>query len=637
MSQPFAVLRHDGASGPGTSRHGASEPCGALGDAQWLAFDEPLDVVSCDTPEGVLEALDTAAAWWDDGHWVVGFLTYEASPAFDNALTCYSPGSMPVAWWARCAPPTRHHGVPPLPTTGAAVPPLRWQPALDRRAYIRALETIHHHIALGDTYQVNYTFPLTAPFDGSASDLFLSLHRAQPTACHGAFLDVGRFAVCSVSPELFFGLDGRRLWARPMKGTAARGRFPQEDDAHRQQLIDSIKDRAENVMIVDMLRNDLGKVARPGSVQVRDLFAVETHPTVHQLTSTVVAQSDASLTRLMAALFPCASITGAPKVRTMELIRQLEVAPRELYTGSIGWLAPKADGHAKQARFNVAIRTAVVDRRHRQVRFGTGGGIVWDSRAEDEYEECRTKARILNAEAPSFELLETLYWHPLRGYRHHRYHLERLLASARYFGFRVDANAVARRVEAPPPSPPLSSAEPPQPLRVRWRLRRDGELEVETQPFQRRPRRPWTVTLDDRPVDAWDPFLFHKTSHRRVYDEAAQRHPEVDEVVLWNRRGELTEGLRSNLVLRLEGRWWTPRRECGLLGGVMRQRLLERGHLEEATLPVETLERAESVLLINSLRGIWPAKRLEDLARNTESGIQDKRDSQKTDPSVIIR
>ena len=428
MSRPFAVLRHDGATG-----RGLSDPCGTLGDAQWLAFEKPLEWVTCHHPEEVLTGLETAATWWHDGHWVVGFLTYEASSGFDEALTCYPPGAMPVACWARCAPPALHHGAPPLDGAPDSLPPLHWQPALDQRAYVRALRSIHHHIALGDTYQVNYTFPLTAPFDGSPSDLFLSLHRAQPTACYGAFLDLERFAVCSVSPELFFALDGERIWARPMKGTAARGRFPREDDAQRQGLADSLKDRAENVMIVDMLRNDLGKVARPGSVRVRDLFAVETHPTVHQLTSTVEAESAASLPDLMHALFPCASITGAPKVRTMELIRQLEVGPRELYTGSIGWLAPASDHRPRRACFNVAIRTAVVDRQRRQVRFGTGGGIVWDSQAQDEYEECRTKARILRTETPSFELLETLYWHPLRGYRHRRYHLERLLASARYF------------------------------------------------------------------------------------------------------------------------------------------------------------------------------------------------------------
>lgn len=588
QASPFAVLRHDQHTEDGRHRK----------ENRWLAFDRPEDVLSCHRPQDVPALLEEVNAWWQEGHWVVGLLTYEAASAFDPALVTFPAGPMPVTWWARCAAPTIHRGQPPLVPSREPLPQLDWQAALDPAAYRHAISTIHRHIARGDTYQVNYTFPLQAPFGGRSEDLFLALHRAQATAAHSAYLDLGRFVACSVSPELFFALDGHRLLTRPMKGTAARGRFALEDRARAQALAGSPKDRAENVMIVDMMRNDLGKIATPGSVRVTELFAVETHPTVHQLTSTITAESQASLPQIMAALFPCASITGAPKVRTMEIIRQLEVAPRGIYTGSLGFLEPAREGRPRRASFNVAIRTALVDRDEQHVHFGTGGGIVWDSKAESEYEECRTKARVLRSPTPTFSILETLCWQPEQGYRRFQRHFQRCLASARFFGFIVDPAELLQRLSTPPASD-VSSRQ-----RVRWLLHPDGSLDVESAPWPPRPRRPWTVRLDNRPVDSTDPFLFHKTTHRQIYEEAGRRHPEVDDVLLWNTRGELTEGLRTNLVVRLGKRWLTPRLECGLLAGVMRQTLLDRGWLSEATLPIEALDEADEVYLINSLRGI---------------------------------
>lgn len=584
---PFAVLRDDEPNGP----------------PRWLAFDAPDTVMSCRRPQEVPALLQQVDTWWRQGHWAVGLLTYEAAAGFDPALVTHPPGPMPVAWWARCRSPKVHLGSPPLAAGSAPLPPLDWQAGLHRNAYRQALATIRDHIAAGDTYQVNYTFPLGADFDGRSEDLFLSLHRAQPAAAHSAYLDLGRFVVCSVSPELFFSQTGQRILTRPMKGTAARGRFPREDARQAASLLASAKDRAENVMIVDMMRNDLGKVAHPGSVRVEDLFSVETHPTVHQMTSTIAADSAASLPELMAALFPCASITGAPKVRTMAIVRQLETTPRGIYTGSLGFLSPAGPGRPRRASFNVAIRTALVDRHHRRVHFGTGGGIVWDSDPESEYEECRTKTRILRS-PPPFSLIETLRWRPTSGYRRFEQHFRRLLASARHFGFTFDPQALRQRLCLPP------GGQGGLHLRVRWSLHRDGRCEVESFPFAVEPRRRWTLRLDDRPVDASNPFLFHKTTHRRVYDEARQRHPGVDEVVLWNERRELTEGLRTNLVLRLGKRWWTPRQESGLLAGVMRQCLIGRGRLQEATLPVEALTEADDIYLINSLRGILEGRLL---------------------------
>ncbi len=582
---PFAVLRHGGSATA----------------ARWLAFDKPLAVRSSHRPQEVLQVLREVDDWWRAGHWAVGLMTYEAAPAFDDALGTHPAAAMPVIWWARCAPPTVHLGDPPLPQ-GPPLPALKWRPALGRAAYGEAIAAIRRHIADGDTYQVNYTFPLEAPFDGSGHDLFWSLHRSQPNAEHSAYLDLGRFVVCSVSPELFFSLEGERLLTRPMKGTAGRGRYVAEDLARAQDLAKSPKDRAENVMIVDMMRNDLGKIARPGSVRVTDLFAVESHPTVHQLTSTIVAESDADLPQLMAALFPCASITGAPKARTMAIIRQLEVAPRQIYTGSLGFLAPAEAGRPRRASFSVAIRTALLDRQRKRTHFGTGGGIVWDSVAESEYEECRTKARVLQAALPDFSLIETLSWSPRHGYRRFADHLRRLLASARFFDFVADETTLRRQLETIPDWPADTSR------RVRWLLQRNGTVEVESSRLAKPRRRPWSLVIDDRPVDSGDPFLFHKTTHRRVYDQARERHPQADEVLLWNEQRQITEGLRTNVVLRLDNRWLTPRLSCGLLPGVLRQQLIDRGCVQEAEIGLDSLQRVDRILLINSLRGILEAR-----------------------------
>ena len=351
----------------------------------WWQFSQPVTVIAAASPADVLPALRTLEqAVNAQGLYAVGFLTYEAAAAFH--LSTHPPTDLPLLWFGLYHEP---HILPhlPLPTEPFTASP--WQPALDAAAYTTAIHTIKEQIAQGNTYQVNYTFPLCAPFSGSAYALFYHLAQAQQ-ASYTAYLDLGRFAVCSASPELFLGLDGARLWSKPMKGTMARGRTPATDEQNRQLLRESDKNRAENVMIVDMIRNDMGRVCQTGSVHVPQLFTTEPYPTLWQMTSTVAGTTTAPLSDILAAMFPCASITGAPKVRTMEIIRGLELRPRSLYTGSIGYLAP-----GRQAQFNVAIRTALVDREAGQARYHIGSGIVWDSDAAAEWQECLLKARIL--------------------------------------------------------------------------------------------------------------------------------------------------------------------------------------------------------------------------------------------------
>ena len=562
----------------------------AGGEARWWRFRDPVEVVTAERLEAVLPALAAVEAAVERGLHAVGFICYEAAPAFDPALAAHPPGPWPLAWWALYRRP-EESGAP----RGPAMPALDWRPLMERAAYDDAIRRIRAAIAAGHTYQVNLTFPLEAAYEGEAFALFAALCQWQRPP-YAAYLDAGRFAVCSASPELFFALDGERIVTRPMKGTARRGRTLDEDRPRAAELAASAKDRAENVMIVDMMRNDLGRIAEPGSVRVDELCRVETYPTVHQLTSTVSAATHASLVEILRALFPSASITGAPKISTARIIRELEAAPRGVYTGTVGYLAP-----GRRAQLNVAIRTAAVDRAQRRVRYGTGGGIVWDSDAASEYEECRTKALVLRAATREFELLETLLWRPRRGYFLLARHLERLAASAEYFGIAWRGDDVRRCLDE------ARRGETRQ--RVRLLLDGDGRPRVETHPLPPEPRKVWTVALDDRPIDASDVLRFHKTSFRKVYDDVLARHPGADDVLLWNERGELAEATRANLVLRRGRDYLTPPLACGLLAGTYRAELLARGRLREEVLSVDVLDHADEVWLINSVRG-WVRARL---------------------------
>lgn len=320
------------------------------------------------------------------GFYAIVMLSYEAAPAFDSALHVHQGNAFPPAYAAVYSEPAN------LPEIGCSVSATPWLPAITKHEYNRAVARIRELIAAGDTYQVNYSFPLTSSFNGDAFAWFHRLRSAQPGARYSAYIDLGRYKILSLSPELFFDRRGNRVVTRPMKGTVQRGRTDVEDEELARWLQNSIKNRAENVMIVDLLRNDLGKVAVPGSVHVSSLFDLERFETVWQMTSTVEAtlREGTSLNELMGALFPCGSVTGAPKIRTMQIIRELERFPRGPYTGTIGLLRPGGD-----CTFNVAIRTVVLDSETGVATCGVGGGITIDSTAEDEYEECLVKSRFL--------------------------------------------------------------------------------------------------------------------------------------------------------------------------------------------------------------------------------------------------
>jgi para-aminobenzoate synthetase/4-amino-4-deoxychorismate lyase len=516
-------------------------------------------------------------------------VSYDAGPAFDPAIHSARDPGVPLVSFAAFSEARPSRG-----PAGRGFHTGAWRPTADRADFEAAVARIKGHIAAGESYQVNHTPRLVADFEGDPEGLFAALCRAQ-RADHLAYLELGdHAAVCSASPELFLRRRGDRILTRPMKGTRPRHPDPVVDRDLADELVTSEKDRAENTMIVDMARNDLGRVARTGSVRTTALHTVESYPTVHQLTSTVTAHTDAGLRELLTATFPGASITGAPKVATTRLITELESEPRGIYTGSVGLLEPGGD-----VELNIAIRTAWVDRRRGRAVYGVGGGIVWDSDPEAEWHEAHDKARVLHRATRPFRLLETIAWHPEGGPLLLERHLDRLAGTAAHFGFDCDLEEVRRR---------LGAIRADGPRRLRVLVAADGALELQMHDAPPPPDRPWRLAVDTTPVDEDDEFLHHKTTRRDRYDEARNRFPRADDVVLWNRRGELTESTVANLVLEIEGVAHTPPRSSGLLPGTMRAELLAGDRLRETVLHLDDLDRADGVWLVNSVRGWIPAE-----------------------------
>lgn len=571
-------------------------------EKSWWLFSNPLACLEAHTIEEVLPLIvEVEQRTQQNSAYAVGFIAYEAARAFDPAFHTHPLGSAPLVWFGL-------YDAPRLVTTTERPSPPLAPPAFESDTssseYRRAISRIREHIAAGDTYQVNFTIRLRAFWPENPFAIFLALYQTQPSP-FAAFLNLPDLAVCSVSPELFFDLNETTLVCRPMKGTRARGCRHDEDERIRQELHMSRKDRAENLMILDMMRNDLGRIALPGSVHVQSLFDVERHPTVWQMTSAVTAQTQAPIVEIFRALFPCASVTGAPKVRTTQIIAELEKSPRGIYTGAIGFVAP-----ARRARFSVAIRTLVVNR-HSCAEYGTGGGIVWDSKPENEYAEAITKARILFEDPSEFELFETILWHPKGGFFFDDLHIKRIASSANYFGFPFDEGAARYALRHVLTVHPSGHA-----YCIRLLLDRNGTFRTETRsvshPFHDHPTSNIpirTVTIAGEPVSSSNRFLYHKTTRRQIY-EKAKTGMVTDDVLLWNENGHVTESTIANIVAVFDSEWVTPPVSDGLLPGVFREHLLQAGRLRERSIPLDSLFRADSVYLVNSVRG-WVRCKLE--------------------------
>lgn len=561
---------------------------------RWRIFSHAVRILIARTSEDVLPLLEQAeTAVARDGVHAAGWISYEAAPAFDPCLPSKGTGAFPLLWLGLFQQVQEVERLQP----GSGAPlPASWMPSIDPDEYQRSLEQIHRYIRAGDTYQVNFTYRLRAQLAIDPWDLFCQM-AGDGNVPYAAFVDAGDWALCSASPELFLRLDGDRVESRPMKGTAARGRWSEEDLAQAAALRASEKNQAENVMIADMVRNDLGRIAESGSVQVPALFAVERFPTVWQMITTVQARTQASVVQILQATFPPASITGAPKRRAMEIIAELESTPRQVYTGAIGFISP-----GRQAQFNVAIRTVAVNRATGEAEYGVGGGIVWDSQPASELQECLTKAAALHPVKRDFDLLETLLWTPGEGYWLLEYHLKRLLQSAAYFGFAVDVAHVRAQLEA------FAAALPSARHRVRLLVSPKGACNCTGTAVDDAALRFADLPLAKEPVDARDLFLYHKTTHRMVYERAVQACPGFKDVLLFNAQGEITESTVANVAFELEGELVTPPLQCGLLPGVHRAMLLERGELRERVVTLKEARQASQVYLLNSVRGMHPVR-----------------------------
>jgi para-aminobenzoate synthetase/4-amino-4-deoxychorismate lyase len=465
---------------------------------------------------------------------------------------------------------------------------------------------VRHHIGEGDVYQINYTAPVDFRLDGDPRVLYRRLRQRQHVP-YGAYLNLGDRQILSCSPELFFRRDGTQVVTRPMKGTIRRGRTSAEDQALRDQLAADPKNRAENLMIVDLLRNDLSVCCEPGSVTVPSLYRTEPYDTVTQMTSTVegTLRPGQDVASLLRALFPCGSVTGAPKRRAMRLIRTLEPEPRGVYCGAIGMIGPST------ATFNVAIRTAVLH--GAEGRMGVGSGVVWDSEPAAEYEECQLKTQFLTPSAASAQiadpdhdprLIETMRFDGIRIPMLDR-HVDRLAESAQYFEYPFSEQRFRRHVDRA-----TTGTEPGAMLKVRATLDRWGRMDVTTTPLPEERDEPWTLTVADERVDRTDPFFYHKTTHRQVYDRAlaAAQEEGFDEAVLLNREGEVTEGTYSNIFVRMGDQLLTPPVESGLLAGVYREYVLEaQPQAQEQVLTLDDLHEADAIFCCNGLRGWCPA------------------------------
>ncbi|MDR5819244.1 aminodeoxychorismate synthase component I [Caballeronia sp. LZ043] len=486
--------------------------------------------------------------------------------------------------------------------TGSAQPSVAGvadiEPSVTRAEFDTAVAAVQQALREGESYQINYTFRLNFDVFGSPLALYRRLRERQAVH-YGALIALpdGR-SVLSCSPELFFEKQGDQLRTRPMKGTAPR-------DTPPEALSSDPKNRAENVMIVDLLRNDMSRVAVTGSVHVPALFSVEPYGALWQMTSTIEACAIPGTTfaDLIRALFPCGSITGAPKYRTMQLIDEIETSPRGLYTGAIGWLDANGD-----CRLSVAIRTLVVDAAQRRGQLGIGAGIVLDSVAADEHRECLLKAHFLTGADPGFELFETTYATRAEGIRHYARHIARLKRSAASLGFPFDQAALTAHV-----AQYCAGFDEDTPYRLRIALDKSGQFALTSAPLGSLPEPGVAVLLASErgfaPRASADPLLRHKTTHRADYDRAwkAAEAEGAFDMLFCNERGELTEGGRTSVFARFDGEWWTPPIHAGVLPGVMRAVLMEELGAAERTLKPADLDRAEALLVSNALRGALEA------------------------------
>jgi len=594
LSETFVLLDNNSGSG-----------------APSLLFTEPLDIIAAWTPEEVPEALKRIEDGVAGGLHAAGFFAYELGYVLEPKLSALMPEkrNVPLIWIGLYKAPAEmtsaevEHWLATHTRSGSfhfTDVKLGW----DEAQYLERFTEVIEKIRAGDIYQLNLTFKARFKLSGSPLTFFLDLRQKQRVA-YGGIVDTGEVTVLSASPELFIEQEGRTVFTRPMKGTAPRAGTLEADALARKQLSEDVKQRAENLMIVDLMRNDIGRIAEIGSVEVTDLFTVETYKTLHQMTSGVRAtlKKGVGVAELMRGIFPPGSVIGAPKIHAQELIRQLESEPRGVYCGAVGYISPEG-----RALLNVAIRTAVIFR-NADGEMGIGSGVVFDSQGSKEYAECLLKMKFLTDPVKRFELIETMLFDPAAGgFVLLDRHIERLATSARYFAYVYDELVVRRALDD-------AVVGKSGRLRVRLLLAEGGDVTVTTTPLPPADANAiMRFAVSASRIDSSDLFLFHKTTRRELYDREWQEYSErlgTDEVVYLNERGELAEGSRTTIFIERDGELLTPPLSAGLLPGTLRAELLAEGKARDPQLRLADLESADAVFLGNSVRGLVTARRID--------------------------
>ncbi len=544
-----------------------------------------------------------AETYLNKGYWLCGYFSYEfgyfLEPALDKLKT---KPKAPLAWVGVCKSPKvithkkRYNDLlRELKEKDITYQIKNIKPNINRKEYSDRIKKIKTYLEEGLTYQVNYTFKLKFDFLGNALGLYLDLRESQPTG-YSAFVNTGKRQILSLSPELFFRKTENKIITRPMKGTVRRGLTLEEDNCAKQFMQGNEKNRAENLMIVDLLRNDLGRISK--EVQVLKLFDIEEYRTLHQMTSTITAElkEKLKLKDMFSALFPCGSVTGAPKIKTMKIIKDLESESRDVYTGSIGYISPD-----KKAVFNVAIRTVVLEENKGEL--GIGGGIVYDSQIKSEYEEAILKANFFTKLNSGLSLIETILYNKLTGYKYLSLHLKRLKDSCKYFSIMLNVEKLLIALKQ------INILAMKEDLIVRVLVDKDGKFNIEKKVLIKEPLTV-KVKFSLKRVNPENPLLYHKTNQRELYDKERIKALKEGffEVLFLNKKSEVTEGSITNVFILKNKKLYTPALKCGLLPGVLRAHLLEQGEVEEKVIWLEDVLRADKVYVGNSVRGMVEVK-----------------------------
>ena len=538
------------------------------------------------------------------GYWLAGYFSYEFGYFLEGAHRCLrAKGKTPLAWIGVCEKPKVvsskkkinqkcSHSL--LDKSSYEVKNIR--PNINQREYAEKIKKIRYYLEQGLSYQVNFTFKEKFDFKGDVVNLYSDLRQSQPTS-YSALINTNTYKILSLSPELFFRIDKNKIIARPMKGTIKRGQTEEEDSQSKTDLKKSEKVRAENLMIVDLLRNDLGRISK--LVRTPKLFNIEKHPTLYQMTSTIEGKlkKDLRLKEVFSSLFPCGSVTGAPKIKTMQIIKKLEKEPRGIYTGAIGYISPKA-----KCCFNVSIRTVQIKKNKGEL--GIGGGIVYDSNPKAEYEEALLKAKFFKDRLEKIGLVESILWDKDKGYYLLELHLKRLEKSAKYFSYLYKAKEIKKKLKK-------AVLNENKNLKVRLVLGPEGSINIKKEPIKEI-KAPIKIRISERRINSKDRFLYHKTTKRAFYDRERQKGLAKGyfETIFLNERGELTEGTITNIFVLKSKRLYTPPLESGLLPGVLREHLIKEGKVKEKTLCLKDLKQADKVYVGNSVRGFLATRNL---------------------------